>query len=236
MAMNRIIWHHSAGTYTPGDLDRQHYHRLIDGDGEVHDGRHAIADNAPGRSMAAGTYAAHTRGLNTGSIGLTLCAMAGAEWGHPSGGQYPVRGVQVEALVVETARLCGLYGIEVTRRTVLSHAEVEPTLGVWQRGKWDFDYFLPGGLCTRDPVAVGDELRAAVTARLGERPAPQDPTRPVIRQGSTGHFVREAQAILGVPPDGMFGPFTRRAVVDFQQRHELLPDGIVGRMTWAALL
>ncbi|RAK24119.1 putative peptidoglycan binding protein [Salipiger aestuarii] len=237
MPMNRIVWHHSAGTYTPSDLDRQHYHRLIDGDGRLHDGLHAIADNAPGRSMAPGSYAAHTRELNTGSIGLAICAMAGADWGDPASWTHPVRPAQVSALIAETARLCGRYGIVATRRTILSHAEVEPTLGVWQRGKWDFDYSLTGGSTARDPVVVGDELRARVIEAVDYAPAAQDyPTRETIRQGSVGHFVRDAQAALGVTIDGMFGPKTRRAVVEFQARHELLPDGVVGPMTWAALL
>lgn len=28
---------------------------------------------------------------------------------------------------------------------------------------------------------------------------------------------------------------TRRAVIAFQSRNQLLPDGVVGRQTWAAL-
>ncbi len=35
--------------------------------------------------------------------------------------------------------------------------------------------------------------------------------------------------------DGIFGPQTRKAVVEFQQRHGLGPDGIIGRRTWPRL-
>ncbi|MBU2960479.1 peptidoglycan-binding domain-containing protein [Citreicella sp. C3M06] len=235
--MNRIILHHTGGSYAVSNLDREHYHRIIDGSGEVHDGVHAIAGNAPGRTLTTGTYAAHTRALNTGSIGVSICAMASAEWGAVGRWAYPVRPEQVKALVAETARLCGLYGIAVSRKTVLSHAEVEPTLGVWQRGKWDFDYTLFGGTASRDPVAVGDEFRAAVLARMVDLPAAQDhPSRPTIWQGAAGHYVRDAQDALGITVDGAFGPITRAAVVAFQAQHELLPDGVIGPMTWAALL
>ena len=40
---------------------------------------------------------------------------------------------------------------------------------------------------------------------------------------------------LGIPADGDFGPKTKLAVVAFQKRKGLHPDGIVGRGTWATL-
>ncbi|GGE26519.1 Peptidoglycan-binding (PGRP) domain of peptidoglycan hydrolases-containing protein [Gemmobacter megaterium] len=234
--MNRIVWHHTGGGYSPGPEDRRAYHRLIDGDGQVHDGHHAIAANAPGRALTPGTYAAHTRGLNTGAIGVAICAMAGAGWGGAVPWTHPVKPVQVDALVAETARLCDRYGIVPGPRITLSHAEVEPTLGVVQAGKWDFDYPPRGGPGARDPIAIGDELRAEVARLLSSRPVAPDPIRPVLRQGATGQHVRDLQRLLRGPGiDGAFGPLTRRAVVEFQSRNELLPDGIVGPMTWAAL-
>lgn len=234
--MNRIIWHHTGGGYRPGPEDLRAYHRLIDGDGVVHDGHHRIEANAPGRVLAAGGYAAHTRGLNTGSIGVAICAMAGAMWGARGAWTHPVRAVQVDALVAETARLCGRYGIVPGPRTTLSHAEVEPVLGVVQAGKWDFDYPPRGGPGARDPIAIGDDLRAEVARLLDHHPVAPDPIRPTLRQGSTGQDVRDLQRLIGgLAVDGVFGPATRMAVVDFQNRNELLPDGIVGRMTWAAL-
>jgi peptidoglycan hydrolase-like protein with peptidoglycan-binding domain len=47
--------------------------------------------------------------------------------------------------------------------------------------------------------------------------------------------VRELQSALGIKADGLFGPATRAAVVARQRRAQLLPDGVVGPMTWAAL-
>ena len=231
--MNRIVFHHTGGTYKPNVVDKKAYHVLIDGDGKEHAGRFPILNNAPGR-IRRGSYAAHTRGLNTGTIGVSLCSMGGGQWADPFGGRYPVKIAQVDALVAFLARASHEYGIDVDRRFILSHAEVEQTLGVKQRNKWDFDYDPRGG-SGRDPIAIGDEIRQEVLFRLeGVKPnIPQ--VRPVLRQGSRGDTVIDLQAALVIPEDGMFGPQTRSTVVRFQRNHGLLPDGIVGSMTWAAL-
>lgn len=238
--MNRLIWHHTGGGYTPSAVDRLRYHFLIDGDGQVVPGVHPIEANAPGKPLRAGKYAAHTLGLNTGSIGGSIAAMHDAQWRDPFGStRFPVRPVQVDALIAESARLCIRYGITPHQRFTLSHAEVEPTLGVRQKAKWDFDYPPRGGPTLRDPVGIGDELRAELARALaGMRTAPYpSPTspRPTIRQGATGAAVRDLQTLLGLRADGVFGPVTAAAVRALQTRNQLLPDGIVGPMTWATL-
>ncbi|MFO7698723.1 MAG: peptidoglycan-binding protein [Anaerolineae bacterium] len=60
----------------------------------------------------------------------------------------------------------------------------------------------------------------------------------LLRQGSTGPEVEELQRLLNQagaePPlevDGIFGPATHAAVIDFQRSHGLDPDGIVGPLT-----
>ncbi|MGN7867815.1 peptidoglycan recognition protein family protein [Paracoccus sp. 22332] len=234
--MQRIVLHHTAGGLKPTAFDKQHYHRLVDGDGEVQAGLHPISANAPGRQLTAGRYAAHTRGLNTGSIGVSMACMANAQWHDPRACKAFPTPVQVEAMIAEVARLCRAYSIPVDRRTVLSHAEVQTTLGIAQAGKWDFDYDPFGILDSRDPVRIGDMLRDRISAALGdvEPQAPRGPM-PVIRRGSKGEAVAMAQRALGLAADGIFGPATETAVVAFQRKHELLPDGIVGRATWAAL-
>jgi len=66
---------------------------------------------------------------------------------------------------------------------------------------------------------------------------------PTVRQGSNGDAVEELQEKLnqaGVadPPlvlDGIFGPLTHAATVEFQRQNGLTPDGIAGIATWAKM-
>ena len=67
-------------------------------------------------------------------------------------------------------------------------------------------------------------------------------TLSVLRQGSEGPTVEKLQALLnvvsgaGLAEDGIFGPLTDAAVRTFQDAAHLDDDGIVGRLTWTALL
>lgn len=69
-----------------------------------------------------------------------------------------------------------------------------------------------------------------------------NPGQPTIQQGSTGTAVKRLQRALRRTPnlsivvDGVFGPATHAAVIDFQQGNPpLVVDGIVGPHTWAKL-
>lgn len=73
--MRRIVCHWTAGAYNPSENELDHYHILIDGDGVLHRSSHTIADN---ESTGDGDYAAHTLGLNTRAIGVSVCCMAEA--------------------------------------------------------------------------------------------------------------------------------------------------------------
>jgi Putative peptidoglycan-binding domain-containing protein len=66
--------------------------------------------------------------------------------------------------------------------------------------------------------------------------------QPTIQQGATGDAVRRLQRALrrtpdlGIVVDGIFGPATHAAVIEFQQGNPpLVVDGIVGPQTWAKL-
>jgi peptidoglycan hydrolase-like protein with peptidoglycan-binding domain len=58
---------------------------------------------------------------------------------------------------------------------------------------------------------------------------------PLLRMGDKGEFVTRLQSALGIAADGDFGPATKAAVVEFQRRHGLYADGIVGQQTWSRL-
>lgn len=65
---------------------------------------------------------------------------------------------------------------------------------------------------------------------------------PYVRRGDKGDAVRTVQANVGVVVDGDFGINTYNAVKNFQKTHKLSDgrklevDGIVGPMTWQAIL
>ncbi|MGB1388638.1 MAG: N-acetylmuramoyl-L-alanine amidase [Paracoccaceae bacterium] len=160
--MKRIIMHWSAGPNSVTAADREHYHGGVDGWGDRFLGVHKPEANL---NPKTGQYAAHTRALNTGSIGLTMCAMRGAVERPFAAGSDPITARQLQAFVAMVAEYAITYRIPVTRRTILSHAEVQPTLGVWQRGKWDIAW-LPGMTAPADPVAIGDRLRGMVQAEI----------------------------------------------------------------------
>lgn len=66
------------------------------------------------------------------------------------------------------------------------------------------------------------------------------PYRPVLRLYDKGEAVRELQQLLNdngshLEEDGDFGQLTLAAVKEFQMRHLLEVDGIVGEITWNAL-
>jgi N-acetyl-anhydromuramyl-L-alanine amidase AmpD len=63
-----------------------------------------------------------------------------------------------------------------------------------------------------------------------------------IRRGDIGPDVRRLQEILrmqayanNITVDGIFGQRTEQAVIQYQKKNGLVPDGIVGPKTWAAL-
>ena len=54
--------------------------------------------------------------------------------------------------------------------------------------------------------------------------------------GSRGEMVKHIQKALHLLPDGIYGRLTAAAVVEFQRAHNLQPDGIVGPATLALLI
>ena len=110
------------------------------------------------------------------------------------------------------------------------------------------EFALPPGR-KNDPVFDMVEFRRSVALIMaGSAPAPQlipraEPTppsgasagRPTLRRGAAGPLVKDVQRKLGVDADGIFGAGTEAAVRAFQRTRAMVPDGIVGPKTWAAL-
>lgn len=235
--MQRIIMHWTAGGGRASQEDRKHYHRLVEHDGTVIKGTEAIEDNIV---TSDGDYAAHTRNLNTGSIGVAMCGMRGAKEYPFDAGPSPLTEMQFLAFCRLVGDLCREYGIPITRETVLTHAEVQPTLGVKQLGKWDIARlpFKPGLV---GALPVGDFMRETI-ARIAGLPH-DELTMPTLRMGNEAPraavmMLQQDLALLGYHTgrkDGIFGQITRRGVMAFQADNGLEADGIVGAQTWAAL-
>ena len=76
----------------------------------------------------------------------------------------------------------------------------------------------------------------------GDAPVPE-PTLPILRRGSSGEYVTLMQTKLiqrgyDLAPygaDGRFGAKTEEALKAFQRDNGLNPDGICGKLSWAAL-
>src|SRR5215211_6699380 len=106
----------------------------------------------------------------------------------------------------------------------------------------------PAAVTAPTPVARVLRLQesagnAAVSSVLNRQPV-EAPSRPMVRRGSRGPAVSDVQGRLNTanppaaPPlaiDATFGPLTHGSTVDFQNAAELVPDGIVGPLTHAAL-
>lgn len=117
--MKRIIIHWTAGTYKPNATDLEHYHYLIDSNGEVVFGKHKVEDN---ENCNDGNYAAHTGGGNTGSIGISMCGMANFK-NRNFVGDYPLTKVQCERCFKLIAELSKKYKISINPQNVMTHYE-----------------------------------------------------------------------------------------------------------------
>lgn len=184
----------------------------------------------------------HAPGANHNGIGIEHAGRArqtGREWGD----EYSTAMLERSAALV--ADLCTSYRIPVTwlyaadlragKRGITTHDAVSKA---FKRGShWD-----PG---QGFPV---EQYLALVRANQGEGAARKRPrqikeTPPLLKLGSEGWQVKRLQKLLrerGYYPepavvDGDFGEITEAGVKAFQELHDLLPDGIVGPLTWHAL-
>jgi peptidoglycan hydrolase-like protein with peptidoglycan-binding domain len=90
---------------------------------------------------------------------------------------------------------------------------------------------------TNPPQALPSQPPPAAT----QSSAPFIPPWPVLQQGRDGVNVTALQYQLrhhgqDITADGLFGPVTRQAVMNFQSQKGLVVDGIVGAQTWPALV
>lgn len=207
--MKRIHIHWTAGAYKASSLDKKHYHFLVEGDGNVIRGHPSIKDNEP--PVRRGRYAAHTLNGNSGSIAISMCCMAGAREVPFNSGKYPMTIVQWDKMCQVVAMLSEVYHIPVTPITVLTHAEVQPNLGIRQRGKWDVTR-LPWNEEVRGYRGVGNYMRDQIKDYL-------DSEDPVL--GGVDDWPREV-VVTADSLNVRLGANAKSRIVDVVEQNELL--------------
>jgi len=157
--ITRIHWHWTAGSYTVSPFTLKHYNDVFDKEGNHYDGIAPAQQQAfyiPGRVGVS-----HTLNANTGAIGLSVACMAGATARGTvvNAGVSPITMAGIDGMLERSAEYCRLFDVRVSKWTCLTHAEVQPSLGIRQRGKWDIRV-LPNDLKKYlSAEAVGNFLR-----------------------------------------------------------------------------
>ena len=185
----------------------------------------------------------HAPGANHDGIGIEHAGRAkqtGRDWSDAYSEAMLERSAELVAKLCRTYKIpvAWLYAADLVagKRGITTHDAVSKA---FKRGShWD-----PG---TGFPI---EHYLKLVRAKLGEK-APKEPAEPLkespplLRLGSEGWQVKRLQRLLrqhGLFPepakiDGDFGEITEAAVKAFQEWSDLEPDGIVGPLTWRALL
>lgn len=86
-------------------------------------------------------------------------------------------------------------------------------------------------LGTAIAVATSVGVAAGAVPAAAQMQAPSQ----LLHQGSSGPAVKRVQRALHTPANGRFTARTRRAVLAFQRKDQLIVDGIVGPQTWDTL-
>lgn len=131
----------------------------------------------------------------------------------------------------------GVYGAETAAAVrVFQRIFSLPQTGVIDGATWNkISYIFVAVARLAELTSEGDQIVVGTT-----------PPNLVIQQGAAGGLVTRLQYLLTyvsqvypeVPPvtrDGVFGSATRNAVIAFQSRFGLTPDGVVGPATWKML-
>jgi N-acetyl-anhydromuramyl-L-alanine amidase AmpD len=182
----------------------------------------------------------HAPGANHDGLGIELAGSARQsrrEWADPYSSAVLARAAEL------SASLCGEHSIPAEwlwppdlragKRGLTTHASVSEA---FRRSS----HVDPG------PAFPVERFLGLVRVHLAKdgRVAAVKPPPATLQRGAHGWQVKRLQRLLrnhgqlGPPAqlDGDFGPVTEAAVRAFQALHGLEPDGIVGPLTWGALL
>jgi hypothetical protein len=164
----------------------------------------------------------------------------------------PATKKQLDAMIEDTARMFRFHKwpiTEVDRRirghdeeAIFTRANAPKRPDLWGKLGRKID---PTGLIPGRKIIDLSAYKTVVILLLNGKSAdsitvaPGGTVRPVLRRGTSGPAVVDLQHLLGLQLSGagvgIFGPFTEEAVIDFQKKHGIAADGIVGPATWRAL-
>lgn len=168
--ITRIHWHWAVSTYDVTPRVRSHYNGVFDYEGNEYDG------GAPAQHQANYSYGqnkvgvSHTLSANTGSVGLSVACLSGVrpDWSEMSviQGKYPVTWKAIDAMLEKTAELCEAFDIYPSKWTTLNHAEVQPNLGIRQKGKWDIQILPHEPNKIQTASGAGDLMRSRMLEKF----------------------------------------------------------------------
>jgi hypothetical protein len=162
--LHGIIWHWSAGSYTVTQKALSHYNDGHDHLGNSYDGG-ARAEHQANYDWRKDIGVSHSKNANTGRIGQAVIAMGNAEGWPLNVGDYPMTWAGIDAMLMRSIDYHHQFDIPITPWSTLSHAEIQPTLGIKQNGKWDIRW-LPDDAQVTDAREAGDILRARMRGML----------------------------------------------------------------------
>lgn len=169
--MRRIVTHWTVGRHEPNAVDLAAYHLLINGRGDVVNGKHPIEANSS--TLVAGKYAAHVAKFNGGSIGIAMCGcfVTTVKNVPGIGSAFPLTAAQWHAAVTLCRQLVKHFRIaEIETRggqtgpSVIGHCEVEQVWGIKQAGKIDPWRPMPEWTWSlgKTPQAIAKQFREEV--------------------------------------------------------------------------
>ena len=148
--IERVILHWTAGGHLATTHELLSYHILVEHEEGIPDDpsddkvlvvagvpleRNAgsVRGKPPAERNPEAGYAAHTRGMNSRSIGLALCGMRGAVDKRPEAGGIgdvdpgpsPITTQQVDVVIGLLVQFCTIWGVLPTEDRVLTHYEAE---------------------------------------------------------------------------------------------------------------
>ena len=224
-----VMCHHTAG---PLQGNMPSLRTLVDGRSDLpgplaqlglgRDGTFYVI--AAGRCNHAG--AGSWQGLTGGNA--NFIGIEAENTGRPNDTPWP--SVQLEAYQRAVAAILR----QVGRTALFCAGHKEYALPRGRKSDPDFDMtaFRQG---VEAIMANSVPQHALIPAMEAAPPGGNAVARRTLRRGDSGELVKIVQQKCRVTPDGTFDAGTEATVREFQRKQGLVPDGIVGPKTWAAL-